>query len=380
MAPPSSSSSSITVTLVTIVLACLVVTAVFLMTTRKLFEYADELDDPPELQKLIKPTVTDNSTADPPHPPEDFLVLITAECSPYFDWQSLAAYETAKRVWPEAEVVRLLHCCESKRGEYSYFDMMPSVYTSDCSKRNGDEYPPLNRPVALLEFFEHFDPAELPQTYIVIMDADTLLRRRMNHVRVSEGKPVGQLASILVPKMYTAAKTIFGDDPDRIKAMPLYDFGSPYILHKNDAHKLARVWRDHTNRLREDSNAKNVIGWTCEMYSYITACAELGLDTTVRSDLQARWPYTDSDTKDFCSYHYDLTHEDKGESWCKRNYMTEDLLAPTANTTMPVRFTPNKYTASIISKINNALTKWRTSTSSTPKPDLDSAADAEKNK
>jgi hypothetical protein len=336
----------------------LVLVVCLAFTVTNVIEKASNLDDPQEQQDLIKKTVADNSERKQPLDPADFLVLITAECSGYMDWQSLAAYDQAKKVWPEAEVVRLLHCATEKRPGYAYLGIMPSVFTSDCSKhpRTNDEYAPLNRPVALYEFFQQFPPEKLVQTYVVIMDSDTLLRRRMNHVQVEEGRPVGQLASILVAKMYTAAKTIFGDNPGLIKTLPLYDIGSPYILHKNDAAKLAKVWRDHTNLLRENTSAKHVIGWIAEMYSFITAAAMLKLDTVVRSDLQARWPY--DSPLDVCSYHYDSDHEKNGKRWSKRDYMM-DLLKKGEVKLMPGDFTPNVHTKTILEIINASLQKWR---------------------
>lgn len=350
------------------VLAVIVAIVLLAVLVSGLIERATSMDDPADKQALIKKTAVDNSEQSPPHDPADFLVLITATCSGYFDWQALAAYDAAKRVWPEAEIVRLLHCPDSDRSGYKYFDIMPSVYTSDCSKhpRYDDSYAPLNRPVALVEFFEKFKPEDLKQTYVVIMDSDTLLRRRMNHVKVSEGKPVGQDASILVPKMYTAATAIFGKavTDDTVRALPLYDFGSPYILHKNDAAKIAPLWRLHTNMLRENPESKNTIGWICEMYSYITACAELGLHTTVRNDLQSRWPYTDNKT-DYCSYHYDQDHEHEGKKWSKRQFMS-DLLAKDVTTLMPADFAPNEHMKNIIGSINTSLTDWRGKEQSAP--------------
>jgi hypothetical protein len=186
------------------------------------------------------------------------------------------------------------------------------------------------------------------------MDSDTLLRKRLNYFPVYKGRPVGQFASILMDKMYTAAKPVFKDH-DTIIKQPLYDMGSPYILHKEDAQKMAPHWVRITNELRENKETREYIGWIVEMYSYILAAAYVGLDHIVRSDLQSRFPFTDT-TEDVASYHYDLEHEKDGHKWCKRDYMKDiidsDILMKTDDA-------PNEHIRDILTSINDALLKWR---------------------
>lgn len=332
----------------------------FTYVATAVIERAENTDDPKDKQDLIPKTQTDNAERVPVHDPSDFLILVTATCSPYMDWQSLAAYDAAKAAWPEAKVMRLLHCDNTQRHTYKYYNIMPSFYSTDCSKhpRTGDSYPPLNRPVALAEFFELYPPEKIKETYVVIMDSDTLLRKRMNHVQVAENEPVAQLASILVPKMYTAAKTVFGElTPEQLAALPLFDVGSPYILHKNDAARLGPIWRLHTNLMREDANCKHALNWIIEMYSFITACCELGFKMKVRSDLQCRFPYDESGN--FCSYHYDTSHEKDSFKWNKRDFLTTDLLEPTNQTLMPADKAPDSHTKQILETINRSLTSHR---------------------
>jgi hypothetical protein len=154
--------------------------------------------------------------------------------------------------------------------------------------------------------------------------------------------------------MYTAAKPVFKDH-DTIIKQPLYDMGSPYILHKEDAQKMAPHWVRITNELRENKETREYIGWIVEMYSYILAAAYVGLDHIVRSDLQSRFPFTDA-TEDVASYHYDLEHEKDGHKWCKRDYMKDiidsDILMKTDDA-------PNEHIRDILTSINDALLKWR---------------------
>ncbi len=312
--------------------------------------------DDPALTALIRPTVVDNSIYDVCNDPADYLILVTAACSPYMDWQSLAAYEKARQIWPEAQIVRLLHCSNKDRERYKYKNIMPSFYSTDCSvhPRTRDEYPPLNRPVSIKEFFDAHPLSEIKQQFIVIMDSDTLLRKRMNYFPVYKNRPVAQSANILMSKMYTAADIAF-KDPERIKTLPLFDMGSPYILHKEDAARLAPEWVRLTNVLRESAYAREYLGWTIEMSSYILAAASVGLETIVRSDLQSRWPYTDT-SEDVASYHYDLDQEKDGHKWSKRHYMTDII---DSDTLMDVSNCPNEHVQYILTSINEALLKWR---------------------
>lgn len=313
--------------------------------------------DKPELTKALKQTVVDNNVYDTPNDPSDYLILITATCSGYMDWQSLAAYDKIREVWPEASVIRLLHCSMEDRSKYKYENIVPSVYTTDCSvhPRYKDEYPPLNRPVAIKEFFDKNPLETIKQNWVIIMDSDTLLRKPMNYFPVEKGRPVAQLASILMDKMHTACEATISTDPNIIQQLPVYDMGSPYILHKEDAKRMAPYWVSFTNVLRENPHTKKYIGWIVEMYSYVTACAYLGLDHRVRSDLQSRWPYTDT-TEDVCSYHYDLDQEKDGHKWSKRNYMNEIL---ETDTLMDLENCPNEHVRYILTSINNSLIKWR---------------------
>lgn len=318
--------------------------------------------DPPSLTRALRETVVDNTSLLTPNDPSDYLILITATCSGYMDWQSLAAYEKAKEVWPEAEFVRLLHCSNDDRVKYKYKDIAPSMYTTDCSchTRYKDCYPPLNRPIALKEFFDRRPSRTIKQKWIVIMDSDTLLRKRMNYVPVYKNRPVGQEARVLMDKMYTAGKFVFGDHASTV-ARPLYDIGSPYILHKEDAERLAPHWVRITNDLREDATMREYLGWIVEMYSYVLAAAYVGLDHHVRSDLQTRYPFTDTDL-DVASYHYDLDHDMGGHRWSKRDYMNDiidsDVLMKTSDA-------PNEHILYILESINTALTKWRRANRST---------------
>lgn len=136
-----------------LILICSTKTVENLETTKKSKE---EKTDAPHLTNMLKPTVVDNSIYDVPNSPDDYLILITATCSGYMDWQSLAAYEKIKKVWPEASVIRLLHCSVENRDKYKYKHIVPSVYTTDCSvhPRYKDDYPPLNRPVAVQRILE----------------------------------------------------------------------------------------------------------------------------------------------------------------------------------------------------------------------------------
>jgi hypothetical protein len=91
------------------------------------------------------------------------------------------------------------------------------------------------------------------------------------------------------------------------------------------------------------------------MWSYILAAASIGLEHIVRSDLQSRWPYTDT-TEDVASYHYDLDQEKGGHKWSKRHYMTDII---DSDTLMDVSNCPNEHVTYILTSINEALLKWR---------------------
>lgn len=281
----------------------------------------------------------------------NYRLLVSAQCKAYQDWQSVGVYWSAKKHWPGVGYTRLLSCSPVKRVLYKYHETVPSYLASDWSKHpdTGDDYPPYNRPISIKEYFERGMPQE---EYMIIIDPDTIIRKPLNDIPVSRGKPVAQRYDYLYNKnaLSILGKKFLGTDKD------LQPLGMPMIIHKEDLARLAPLWLEYTEKIRQDPECKELSEWVAEMHSYCLAAAHLKLKHTVRNNLADRTPYNRMD--DPYVLHYDLKHKCSNFEWDKRDYMNGDLL--TGNSLMPTPDNPpNERFSQVFDTINEALIECR---------------------
>lgn len=271
-----------------------------------------------------------------------YRLLVSAQCSPYQDWQSVGVYWTAKERWPQAGFTRLLSCETAN----NYIDLLPSFVCSDWGKhpKSGDEYLPYNRPRAITEYLQSVIPEE---EYLVIVDPDIIICKPLTDLPVQRGIPVAQKYDYLHndDALNKLAQRFLGTTKN---VQPL---GMPMVIHRDDLRQLAPLWLELTEKIRDDPETKEIAGWIAEMHSYCLASAQLGLVHKVRDDLADRVPY-DRVSSPYV-LHYDLEHHEKEFNWNKRDYLVIDMINSTD--LMPVPQKGNKYFKQVFEDLNNSL-------------------------
>jgi hypothetical protein len=155
---------------------------------------------------------------------------------------------------------------------------------------SGDRYSPYNKPASIVHWLEHARPTA---EYVIILDADMIIRTPMTAelVGVERGRPVSAHYGYLVgifPENYMKVK-------ERVKNVEkAQQVGGFSVMHIEDLRRVAPLWLKWTEEVRSDpeswgntgdifnANGKAGPPWIAEMYGYVFACAEVGLDFKVR--------------------------------------------------------------------------------------------------
>ena len=282
----------------------------------------------------------------------NYRLLVSAQCRPYQDWQAVGVLWSAKKNWSNVKYTRLLSCGLFKRKLYKYRHAVPSYMASDWATHpeSGDDYPPYNRPIAVKEYFEDVYP---PEEFMVVIDPDVIIRKPLDDLPVAQGHPVAQRYDYLHNNdaINKLAKRF------NMKAEDLQPIGMPYIIHRDDLKRLAPLWLEYTEKIRNDPEAKEWSGWIAEMHSYTLAAAALGLKHTIRDDLADRTPY--ETVKDPYVLHYDLRHDCKDFTWDKRDFLNTDLLTKNGDTLPVPKSPPNDRFLEVFEVLNESLTESR---------------------
>ena len=153
----------------------------------------------------------------------------------------------------------------------------------------GDRYSPYNKPASIVHWLEHAKPTA---EYIIILDADMVIRNPMTAelVGAERGRPVSA--------HYGYLKGVFKENymkvKERVKNVEkAQQVGGFSVMHIEDLKKVAPLWLKWTEEVRADpdswgntgdifnANGKAGPPWIAEMYGYVFACAEVGLDFKV---------------------------------------------------------------------------------------------------
>jgi len=274
-----------------------------------------------------------------------YKLLVSAQCSPYQDWQSVALYYSMQKNWPTATLTRLTSC---NNLNYKYKNIVPSITVSDWATHpiTGDKYPPYNRPLALTEYVQK--GYNKMDQYLVIIDPDTIILKSMESLPVCKGKPIAQFYNYL--NNNDALNTIAKKYCNLEQLKNIQAIGMPMIIHTSDLELLAPLWLNLTVKIRSDF--KELAGWIAEMHSYCIASAILGLKHSVYNNLSSRPDYTRIDEPFIL--HYDLKHSCLGFEWDKADYSVKDMLSGQELMPEP-RYPPNELFLKVFKTINESL-------------------------
>ena len=198
----------------------------------------------------------------------------------------------------------------------------------------GDRYSPYNKPASIVHWLEHAKPTA---DYVIILDADMIIRHPMTAelVEVEVGRPVSAYYGYLIGVF----KENYMKVKERVKNVEkAQQVGGFSVMALEDLKKVAPLWLKWTEEVRQDpeswgntgdiynSNGKAGPPWIAEMYGYVFACAEVGLNFKVSDKFMLYPGYAPPAPEPWpVVMHYGLTFYVGEYAFDKHWYMMTDL-------------------------------------------------------
>lgn len=255
--------------------------------------------------------------------------VFSTECTPYFDWQTVGLMHSFYVSGQPGNITRLLSCTDEDLKNYNGHDLAPTHYVPSMSRHplTGDWYPAINKPAAVLHWLNH---AEIDAEYIVILDADMILRGPITpwEFNAERGRPVSTPYDYLI-----GCDNVLAEIHTR---HPKYcdKVGGVIIMHIEDLRKFALLWLHKTEEVRADKEhyATNYTGeiynsgWISEMYGYSFGAAELQLKHIINPDILIYPGYVPSSGVTYKVFHYGLEFRVANWSFDKANWRNKDMV------------------------------------------------------
>ncbi|MCR9138465.1 MAG: PqqD family protein [Alphaproteobacteria bacterium] len=209
-----------------------------------------------------------------------FYTVFSTNDNPAMQWQSELLEHSWKSVGQEGALIRLVATNTPERlppQKYAH-----SVATSlwDVHHTTGDSYPIYNKPASLLEWVFR----EKPEGTVLFLDPDCVFRSPVTR-RVAPGFPASQ-AWVDLPTGNPSTDNPFGlgtglsflgDHCTRV-GESINPVMIPTLIHTQDLRKICARWLELCGVVRD--NYRNADGhkmWEADMFAYLAACAEYGL-------------------------------------------------------------------------------------------------------
>ncbi|KAG0581068.1 hypothetical protein KC19_4G222300 [Ceratodon purpureus] len=214
--------------------------------------------------------------------------LFSAECTPYFDWQTVGLVHSFKQSKQPGYITRLLSCTDEKLKTYRGMDLATTHIVPSMSLHplTGDWYPAINKPAAVLHWLNH---VQTDAEFIIILDADMIMRGPITpwEYGAEQGLVVAAPYDYLIGCDNILAQ-LHTRNPQACSKV-----GGVLIIHIDDLRRLAPFWLHKTEEVRADKAhwATNITGdiyqqgWISEMYGYSFGAAEINLKHKRRSDI-----------------------------------------------------------------------------------------------
>jgi len=287
-------------------------------------------------QKEIENKVKETShEANPPLGEGELHVVFSTDCTAFQDWQTLTVFYSAKAVGQKGPITRIASGCDPEKKVILtnlYKQLYPNYhihYTPDfkIDEKTKKKYDFYNKPYGVQHFLDHASPPVLPGTVIAIIDPDMVfLRPLTTKVKgsanllytsglkesdifdtIGRGKSAGQQYGLGAPWANDRHPKfdrhhVCGDDSPCLEysqneAAKRFSVGPPYIVEKDDLHRLANSWTQFVPRVYEKYPYL-----LAEMYAYSMAAAHeslphLQLDHYMVSNIDAGgegWKWVDA--------------------------------------------------------------------------------------
>lgn len=274
-------------------------------------------------------------------PAADLHTVFCAECTANFDWKSAGVFYTHRTSGMPGKITRLLACTEDQKRVYpkDSLEMGPTFVHPNYvnNPHNGESSGSYNKPASVMHWVRE---AKIDETYVLFIDADMLLRAPIDPVALGVRK--GLVVSEHVGYLDNGIRRHLPEQfiPDASMARFAKAAGWYHIFHMDDLKTIAPRWLHYTEQMRthperywdmnnsqatwhplalravrgetfdtgsggkrwggkryayiktgDDYVAYGEAPWISEMYGYVFAASEAGIDTYLQHGMVQ---YTDA--------------------------------------------------------------------------------------
>tara|TARA_B100000214_G_C23965704_1_gene627597 strand:- start:291 stop:1538 length:1248 start_codon:yes stop_codon:yes gene_type:complete len=220
-------------------------------------------------------------------------ILFSTECNTFFDWQTLAIYNSFTRIKNRnLNLVRMMACDDFENYEDPLQDIVETFVHENLRYSpivHEKGYSPYNKLYGFLKYLEIFKDTT---DYIVLTDVDSIIRSNI----------IPQDLGVKPGVVYTAPyEHLIGADNNFYKRFlvtrnSVDKVGKFQIFHISDAERIAPLWFEYTKLIREFIHEKtelyiketvlnnhpneyeiNQAKWHADMYGYIFAASHLNI-------------------------------------------------------------------------------------------------------
>jgi hypothetical protein len=260
--------------------------------------------------------------------------VFCAECTSNFDWKSAGVFYTHRAAKMPGKITRLLACTEAQKRVYPKqgLEMGPTFVHPNYvnNPHNGESSGSYNKPASVMHWVRE---AKIDETFVLFIDADMLLRAPIDPVALGVRK--GLVISEHVGYLDNGIRRHLPENfiPDDAMAKFARAAGWYHIFHLEDLKTIAPRWLHYTEQMRSNPQrywninnsqalwhplARRAVAsesfktpsgervayiktgddyvqygeapWISEMYGYVFAASEAGIDTKL---LHGMVHYTD---------------------------------------------------------------------------------------
>ncbi len=253
-----------------------------------------------------------------------FYTVFSTDMSPKMQWQSDLLEYSWKKVDQEGVLIRLIATDDPANLPAQQYAHCVATTPWNVHPDTGDSYPIYNKPASLLEWVFR----EGPEGTVLILDPDCVFRAPVTR-RVSPGSPISQRwVDFRIGR--PSARSPFGlgegfsflkDHCTRVdKAVAAVMI--PTLIHTSDLRKLCARWLQLCGVVRDNyCHAEGEKVWEADMFAYLAACAEYGIDhETASLGICTNWNPADVPDAPIIHYCQPILSTDGGEIFYKHTY------------------------------------------------------------
>lgn len=185
-------------------------------------------------------------------------VIFSAECTHFFDWQSVALVHSYKAfsMSNTSRITRLLACSSAQQESYIHDELYGETFIHrnlrDDPLVDEKGYPSYNKPYSAMAWLETQSTDR--DAYVLMMDSDMVFRSAVDPYELGcrKGIVVSAEYSYLVGTSNSFATRFVSAD-----TIPyLAQVGGFHIFHMEDLRRIAPMWLEYTKRVRAFAHAQ----------------------------------------------------------------------------------------------------------------------------